>query len=61
MVNITINGNAIAVEEGTTIIDAAASIGMKIPTLCYLKDIHEIGACPSVRRNWGIISDRTAH
>jgi len=45
MVNVTINGNAIQVEEGTTILDAAASLGMKIPTLCHLKDINWIGSC----------------
>ena len=33
------------VEKGTTILDAAASVGIKIPTLCFLKDLNEIGAC----------------
>ncbi len=32
-------------EEGTTILDAAAEFGIKIPTLCYLRDINEIAAC----------------
>ncbi len=45
MVNLTINGKQIRVKEGTTILDAAASAGIFIPTLCYLKDINEIGAC----------------
>ena len=45
MVNITINGTVVSVKEGTTILDAAASIGIKIPTLCFLKDYNEIGAC----------------
>ena len=45
MVNLTINGVSLQVEEGTTILEAAASAGMKIPTLCYLKDLNEIGAC----------------
>ncbi len=37
MVTITINGKAIAVEEGTTILKAAESAGMPIPHLCYLE------------------------
>ena len=45
MVNVKINGTAVSVPEGTTIIEAAESIGIKIPTLCYLKGINEIGAC----------------
>ena len=45
MVTITINGKAIAVEEGTTILKAAESAGMPIPHLCYLEGINEIGAC----------------
>lgn len=45
MVNVTINGIPISVEEGTTILDAAKSAGIQIPTLCYLKDVNEIGAC----------------
>lgn len=45
MVKITINNIALEAEEGSTILDAAASIGLHIPTLCYLKGINEIGAC----------------
>lgn len=45
MVNLTINGKAVCVPEGTTILDAAAAAGISIPSLCYLKDINEIGAC----------------
>lgn len=45
MVSLTINGRDLQVKEGTTILEAAASIGMNIPTLCYLKEINEIGAC----------------
>ena len=45
MVNLTIDGRAVTVEEGTSILDAAATVGIKIPTLCYLKDLNEIGAC----------------
>ncbi len=45
MVNLTINGIKATVEKGTSILDAAKSVGITIPTLCYLKDINEIGAC----------------
>ena len=45
MVNLTINNKKVQVPEGTTILTAAAMVGVKIPTLCYLKDINEIGAC----------------
>ena len=45
MVNIIINGQPVSVPEGTTIADAAAATGTKIPRLCFLKDINEIGAC----------------
>ena len=45
MVNLTINGVALQVPEGTTILEASAMIGMQVPTLCYLKGINEIGAC----------------
>ena len=45
MVTITINGKAIAVEEGTTILKAAEDVGIPIPHLCYLEGINEIGAC----------------
>ncbi|MCD8150202.1 MAG: [FeFe] hydrogenase, group A [Clostridiales bacterium] len=45
MVNITINHKKLQVKEGTTILEAASMAGIKIPTLCYLKEINEIGAC----------------
>lgn len=45
MVNLKINGQAISVPEGTTILEAAKTVGIRIPTLCYLKDINAIGAC----------------
>lgn len=45
MVNLTINNRRVSVPEGTTIMNAAASIGINIPHLCYLKDINEIAAC----------------
>ncbi|MEE0420601.1 MAG: NADH-dependent [FeFe] hydrogenase, group A6 [Lachnospiraceae bacterium] len=45
MVKLTIDSIPVEVENGTTILAAAASVGIQIPTLCYLKDINEIGAC----------------
>ena len=45
MVNIKINGVDYAVEEGTTILEACRMNGIKIPTLCWLKEINAIGAC----------------
>lgn len=45
MVNLKIDGVAVCVPEGTTILDAARSVGISIPTLCYLKEINEVGAC----------------
>jgi NADP-reducing hydrogenase subunit HndD len=45
MVNLTIDGKQITVPEGTTILDAAAANGIRIPTLCFQKDLNEIGAC----------------
>ena len=45
MVNAVINGRAVSVPEGTTIMEAAETVGIKIPKLCYLKGINEIGGC----------------
>ncbi len=45
MANITINNMKVEVPEGTTILDAAKTIGIKIPTLCYLKNVQEPGSC----------------
>ena len=45
MVNIFINKTPVSVPEGTTVAEAAAMVGIKIPRLCFLKDINEIGAC----------------
>ncbi len=44
-VNIKINGIDVAAAKGSTILQAAHDAGINIPTLCYLKDINEIGAC----------------
>ncbi|MDD3367936.1 MAG: [FeFe] hydrogenase, group A [Lachnospiraceae bacterium] len=45
MVNLTIDGKKVSVAEGTTIMKAAASVGIMIPHLCYLEGINEISAC----------------
>lgn len=44
-VNIKINGMSVSVPKNLTILEAARTAGVKIPTLCYLKDTNEIGAC----------------
>ena len=40
MVRLAIDGIGVEVPEGTTILEAAARAGIKIPTLCYLKDLN---------------------
>lgn len=45
MVNVKINNKPYTVPKGSTILEAARYAGIEIPTLCYLKDINEIGAC----------------
>ena len=44
-VNVKINGRPYSVPKGSSILEAARYAGIEIPTLCYLKDINEIGAC----------------
>ena len=44
-VTLTIDGVQITVPANYTILEAAAEAGINIPTLCYLKDINQIGAC----------------
>ncbi|MDD7389249.1 MAG: NADH-dependent [FeFe] hydrogenase, group A6 [Lachnospiraceae bacterium] len=44
-VTIKINGVEVSAPAGSTILEAARYAGIEIPTLCYLKDINEIGAC----------------
>ena len=39
MIHLTIDGIAVEVEKGTTILQAAKQIGVKIPTLCYLENV----------------------
>ncbi len=45
MVNLKINGMDVSVPAGTTILEAARQLGFEIPTLCYMKERNEIGAC----------------
>ncbi|OGU10040.1 MAG: NADH-quinone oxidoreductase subunit G [Geobacteraceae bacterium GWC2_58_44] len=45
MVSLTIDGKSVQVEGGTTILEAAASVGIKIPTLCWLQKVSPTGAC----------------
>ena len=45
MINLKINNIPVSVPEGTTILEAARVAGIKIPTLCYMKEINAIGAC----------------
>ncbi|MBO5938592.1 MAG: iron hydrogenase small subunit [Clostridia bacterium] len=44
-INVKINGVDYAVPKGSTVLEAARAAKIEIPTLCYLKDINEIGAC----------------
>lgn len=45
MINVKINGIEVSVPKGSTILEAARKVGVEIPTLCFMKDKNEIGAC----------------
>lgn len=45
LVSLTIDGVKVEVPKGTTILEAAKRVGIDIPTLCFLKDINEMGDC----------------
>ena len=45
LINLTIDNQKVQVKKGTTILQAAKQAGIDIPTLCYLKDINEVGEC----------------
>lgn len=45
MIHLTIDGIPVEVEKGTTILQAAKQIGVKIPTLCYLENVLPDGSC----------------
>ena len=44
-IKLSINGSPVEVNAGTTILDAASSLGIRIPTLCYHKDLCVAGNC----------------
>ena len=44
-IELTIDGIKVKVNEGSTILEAARKVSIDIPTLCFLKDINEVGAC----------------
>jgi len=45
MPKLTIDNIPVEVPEGTSVLEAAQKAGIRIPTLCYLKDVQAIGAC----------------
>ena len=45
MINLTIDGIQVQVEDGTTILQAAQAAGIDIPTLCYMKELAPDGSC----------------
>lgn len=45
MIELTIDGISVSVPEGSTVLEAARAAHINIPTLCYLKDVQQIGAC----------------
>ena len=45
LVTLTIDNQIVKVKKGTTILEAAKTVGIDIPTLCFLKEINEVGDC----------------
>ncbi len=45
LITLTIDDQEVKVKKGTTILQAARQAGIDIPTLCFLKDINEVGDC----------------
>lgn len=45
LIKLTIDGKEVEVKKGTTVLQAARQAGIDIPTLCFLKDINEVGDC----------------
>ena len=45
MLDLTIDGKKCTVSEGTTILEAARSVGIDVPSLCYLKEVNDLGSC----------------
>ena len=44
-VTLSVDGKEVTVPTGTSILDACAKAGSPVPTLCYLRDLNEIGSC----------------
>ena len=44
-IKVTVDNITVTVPEGSTLLDAAHKAGIDVPTLCYLRDVNEIGAC----------------
>lgn len=44
-VGLYINNREVRVPRGTNLLEAARSMGINIPSLCYIKDLHQAGAC----------------
>ena len=42
---LTIDGKLISAEEGASVLQAAEEAGVKIPTLCHLEGVYDVGAC----------------
>ena len=45
LINLTIDNKKVSVPAGTTVLEAARTVGIDIPTLCFLKEINEVGDC----------------
>lgn len=45
LVTLTIDGKQVSVEEGTCVLEAAKTVGIEVPSLCYLKDVNNTGSC----------------
>lgn len=45
MITLTIDGIEVKAKQGMTILEAARTVGIDIPTLCFLKEINEVGEC----------------
>jgi predicted molibdopterin-dependent oxidoreductase YjgC len=44
-ITLTIDGRSVSVPQGTTILGAAAALGLTIPTLCYLETLRPVNVC----------------
>ena len=44
-VTLTVDGREVTVPAGTSILDACRAAGADVPTLCYLRELNEIGSC----------------